>query len=115
MREKGKHPGLPEHLPSGLPLFAPDELDRAAAGCEVAIMGASSGGARSLAGMTAKAASGARFVVSLGKGLEPETAKRMSELYREDFPGATVVAVGGPGLAGELASGLPTASVWGSA
>ena len=75
MRTKGKHPGLPEHLPATLTLFGPDELEAAAERCEVAIMGASSGGARSLAGMTSKAAGGARFVVSLGKGLEPETAK----------------------------------------
>jgi len=114
MREKGKHPGLPEHLPSQLTLFGPDDLAAAAKACEVAVMGASSGGARSLADMTREAAGGARFVVSLGKGLEPDTAKRMSELYGEEFPDATVIAVGGPGLAGELASGLPTAAVWGS-
>src|SRR5436190_970927 len=115
IRESGKHPGLPEHLPSQLTVFGPDELTRSAAGCEVAVMGASSGGARSLAGMTREAVRGTPFVVSLGKGLEPETAKRMSELYGEEFPDATVVAVGGPGLAGELASGLPTAAVWGAA
>src|SRR2546421_6452219 len=115
IREKGRHPGLPEHLPTSLPVFGPEELDAAAAGCEVAIMGSSSGGARSLAEMTREAAGQARFVVSLGKGLEPETAKRMSELYGEEFPRATVVAVGGPGLAGELAAELPTAAVWGSA
>src|SRR6266480_2310503 len=75
IREKGKHPGLPDHVPATLALFGPDELEAAAR---------------------------APFVVSLGKGLEPHTAKRMSELYHEEFPDATVVAVGGPGLAGEL-------------
>jgi glycerol-3-phosphate dehydrogenase (NAD(P)+) len=114
IRDKGRHPGLPEHVPPSLAVFGPDELDAAAAGCEVAVMGSSSGGARSLAEMTREAAGGARFVISLGKGLEPETAKRMSELYGEEFPDAIVIAVGGPGLAGELASGQPTASVWGS-
>ena len=114
IRDKGKHPGLPDHVPASLMVFGPDELDEAAARCEVAVMGSSSGGARSLARMTTDAAARARFLVSLGKGLEPETAKRMSELYEEEFPGATVVAVGGPGLAGELASEMPTAAVWGS-
>ena len=115
IREKGKHPALPEHIPSSLAVFGPGELDRAAAGCEVAVMGSSSGGARSLAQMTREAAGAAPYVVSLGKGLEPDTAKRMSELYAEEFPDATIVAVGGPGLAGELASELPTAAVWGAA
>jgi glycerol-3-phosphate dehydrogenase (NAD(P)+) len=115
IRDKGRHPGLPEHIPPSLAVFGPDELDAAAAGCEVAVMGSSSGGARSLAEMTRPAASHAPFVVSLGKGLEPETGKRMSELYTEEFPDATVIAVGGPGLAGELAGELPTAAVWGAA
>src|SRR5438105_990218 len=88
IREEGRHPGLPEHLPSQLTVFGPDELDVAAKGCEVAVMGSSSGGARSLAQMTRDVASSAPFVVSLGKGLEPKTAKRMSELYGEEFPNA---------------------------
>jgi glycerol-3-phosphate dehydrogenase (NAD(P)+) len=115
MRSDGRHPGLPEHLPSSLALHGPDDLEKASAGCEIAVMGASSTGARSLAGMTKHAAARARFVISLGKGLDPETGARMSELYSEEFPDSIVVAVGGPGLAGELAEGLPTAAVWGSA
>src|SRR5205809_827264 len=110
IRDKGRHPGLPEHIPPSLAVFGPDELDAAAARCEVAVMGASSGGARSLAEMTRDVAGSARFVISLGKGLEPGTAKRMSELYGEEFPDATMIAVGGPGLAGELASAQPTAA-----
>jgi glycerol-3-phosphate dehydrogenase (NAD(P)+) len=58
---------------------------------------------------------GARFVVSVAKGLEPGTSMRMSEVYAEELPGTTVVAVGGPCLAAELAEGLPTAGVWAAA
>lgn len=75
-------------------------------------MGASSAGARSLARMVAEPAREARFVVSLAKGLETDSGLRMSEVYVEEIDGPAVVAVGGPCLAGELAQGLPSATVW---
>jgi glycerol-3-phosphate dehydrogenase (NAD(P)+) len=112
MRTEGRHPLLHEHLPPDLPLFGPDELEKAAERCEVAVMAASSGGARSLATMTSAAVRDARFVVSLAKGLESETGKRCSEAYAEEIPGPVVVAVGGPCLAAELAEGAPSAAVW---
>jgi glycerol-3-phosphate dehydrogenase (NAD(P)+) len=112
IRSDGRHPALPEHVPSSLALHAPQEVERAAAGCQVAVMGASSSGARSLARMVAEVARGARFVVSLAKGLEPKTGKRVSTVYEEELPRSTVVAVGGPCLASELALGNPSASVW---
>ena len=115
MREDGRHPSLPEHLPSQLSVLGPDELEKAADGCETAIMGASSGGARSLAEMVRERVGDARFVVSIGKGLEPGTGKRMSEVYGEELPQATVIAMAGPCLAAELAQGLPSTAVWGSA
>src|SRR5438309_11124014 len=40
IREDGRHPNLPEHIPSQLAIHGPDELDKAAAGCEIAVMGA---------------------------------------------------------------------------
>ncbi len=113
IRGDGKHPALPEHLPERLPVFGPDDLAAAAAGCEVAIMAASSTGARSLAKMVEDSVSGLRLVVSVAKGLENDTGKRTSQVYAEEFPGTPVAAIGGPCLAAELAQGLPTAAVWG--
>lgn len=119
IRVDGKHPALPEHLPEGLPFFEPDQLADAAKGCEIAIMAANSAGARSLAQMVKLAleddAGSARTVVSVAKGLESDSGKRTSEVYAEELPDATIVAVGGPCLAAELAQGLPTGAVWGSA
>jgi glycerol-3-phosphate dehydrogenase (NAD(P)+) len=112
MRSDRRHPALPEHLPESLTLFGPDQLEEAAAGCEIAILGASSAGARSLAGMIGGALSGARFAVSVAKGLESETGKRASEVYEEELSGVTIISVGGPCLAAELADGAPSASVW---
>ncbi|MCA1831797.1 MAG: NAD(P)H-dependent glycerol-3-phosphate dehydrogenase [Actinomycetota bacterium] len=115
IREEGRHPSLPEHLPTPLRIHGPEALGEAAAGCEVAVMGASSSGARSLSEMVREEIHDSAFVVSLGKGLEPETGKRMSEVYAEELPHATVVAMAGPCLAAELAQGLPSTAVWASA
>ena len=54
-------------------------------------------------------------MVSVAKGLEPETGTRISQVYGEELAGADVVVVGGPCLARELAEGLPTAAVWAGA
>jgi glycerol-3-phosphate dehydrogenase (NAD(P)+) len=76
---------------------------------EIAVMGASSGGARSLGGLVAPALDGHDAVVSIAKGLEPETGKRSSQVYAEAIPGRPVVALSGPSLATEVAEGLLTA------
>jgi len=113
IREDGRHPNLPEHVPSELAVHGPDELDKAAAGCEIAIMGACSAGARSLAEMVREHVR-ASSIVSIAKGLEPGTGKWMSEVYGEELTGATVIAMAGPCLAAELAQGLPSTAVWAS-
>jgi len=115
LRDERKHPLLPEHLPDSVRLRGPDELDDAAAGAEVAVMGANSRGARSLARMVRDHIGETASVVSVAKGLEPHTGMRMSEVYAEELPGPAVIAVGGPCLAAELAEGLPTAGVWAAA
>jgi glycerol-3-phosphate dehydrogenase (NAD(P)+) len=109
-----RHPALPEHLPDSLRVMGPDELDRAADGIDVAVMGAHSGGARTLGRIVADGASPLPVVVGVAKGLEPETGKRMSEVYVEEVGHDRVISVGGPGLAPEVASGLPTAVVFAS-
>jgi glycerol-3-phosphate dehydrogenase (NAD(P)+) len=110
--EHGKHPALPEHLPASVRVCGPDALAVAAAGAQFAVLGANSHGARSLARLIREHHSGALVAISVAKGLEPETGKRMSEVYLEELAGIPIVSVGGPCLATELASGLPTASVW---
>jgi glycerol-3-phosphate dehydrogenase (NAD(P)+) len=79
---------------------------------EIAVLAANSGGARSLASMVREHVASARVAVSVAKGLEPTTGKRMSEVYGEEIAGVDVVVVGGLCLARELAEGLPTAAVW---
>jgi glycerol-3-phosphate dehydrogenase (NAD(P)+) len=50
-------------------------------------------------------------VVSLAKGLEPGSLKRMSEVVNEVLPGHPVAVLTGPNLAKEIMAGQPAASV----
>jgi glycerol-3-phosphate dehydrogenase (NAD(P)+) len=113
--DEGKHPLLTEHLPPGIRVLGPDDLSAAADGARFIVLGANSHGARSLAQMVREHVGGALVAISVAKGLEPGTGKRMSQVYGEELPAIPIVAVGGPCLATELAEGLPTASVWAGA
>lgn len=110
-----KHPGLPEHLPESLAVLGPDDLSEAAKDLELAVMGASSAGARSLAHLVVEGCGAPPRLVSVAKGLEPETYRRMSEVYAEEAGHGHVVSVGGPCLAPEVAQGLPSSVVFASA
>jgi glycerol-3-phosphate dehydrogenase (NAD(P)+) len=111
--ERRSHPALPERLPERVRVFGPDQLDLAAKGATLVVMAAHSGGARSLATMVEPSLTDARTVISIAKGLEPGSRKRISEVYAEELDGRPVVAVGGPALAAEVAVGLPCAAVLG--
>jgi glycerol-3-phosphate dehydrogenase (NAD(P)+) len=50
-------------------------------------------------------------LVSTGKGIEPDTLKRMSEILAERYPEAAVAALSGPTFAEGVAKGDPTAAV----
>ena len=110
--ERGKHPSLTEHLPPSVKVCGPEELAAAADGAQLVVLGANSHGARALAALIGEHVEGALVAISVAKGMEPGSGKRMSEVYGEELAGVPVVSVGGPCLATELASGLPTASVW---
>jgi glycerol-3-phosphate dehydrogenase (NAD(P)+) len=112
LRSERRHPQLRSHLPDAIDLRGPNELDEAARDVEVAVLAANHSGARSLARIVRDHVRQARFAISVAKGMEPETGRRMSEVYGAELEGPEVVVVGGPCLARELADGLPTAAVW---
>lgn len=114
LTEKRSHPALPERLPEALRVCGPEELEQAARGTTVAVLAANSAGARSLAEMVAPSLEQGSTLVSIAKGLEPGTRKRISEVYGEALDGRPLVAVGGPALAAEVAEGLPCVAVLGS-
>jgi glycerol-3-phosphate dehydrogenase (NAD(P)+) len=107
-----RHPGLVGHLPESLAVLGPDELEAAGKDIDIAVLGAHSGGARTLARIVAGGVRSLPLVVGVAKGLEPETRKRMSEVYSEEVGHDRVISVGGPCLAPEVAEDLPTAAVF---
>jgi glycerol-3-phosphate dehydrogenase (NAD(P)+) len=94
--------------------MGPDQLDVAGKEIDVAVLGAHSGGARSLCQIVTAGTDRLPLVVGVAKGLEPETGKRMSEVYSEEVGHRRVISVGGPSLAPEVAQGLPTSVVFAS-
>ena len=112
--EQRRHPALPEHLPESLRVLGAEQLEAAADGIEIAVMGAHSGGARTLARIVIEGSGPPPIVLGVAKGLEPKTGKRMSEVYSEEVGHDRVVAMGGPCLAPELAQGAPSAVVMAS-
>jgi glycerol-3-phosphate dehydrogenase (NAD(P)+) len=113
LMDRRSHPALPERLPAELRILGADDLDDATKGADLGVLAANSRGGRSLAQMVAPALPSDIGLVSITKGLEPETYARMSEVYGEETKKA-VVAVSGPMLAPELAEGWLTAVVFAS-
>ncbi|MBJ7898900.1 MAG: NAD(P)H-dependent glycerol-3-phosphate dehydrogenase [Cyanobacteria bacterium RI_101] len=50
-------------------------------------------------------------IISATKGLDPQSQKTPSQLWRQAFPQLSVVALSGPNLSKEIEGGLPTATV----
>jgi glycerol-3-phosphate dehydrogenase (NAD(P)+) len=97
----------------GLPseLGATSSLADAVSSADVLVMAVPSHGYRDVA---AKAAPYLRAwvpVVSLTKGIERSSRKRMSEVTRDEMPGHPVAVLTGPNLAKEILGGQPAASV----
>jgi glycerol-3-phosphate dehydrogenase (NAD(P)+) len=104
----------PEYLPSfTLPeeLRATDSLADAVASADVVVMAVPSHGFRDVAEEAAASIRPWVPVVSLSKGLERTTLKRMSEVASDAMPGHPVAVLTGPNLAKEILSGQPAASV----
>ena len=92
-------------------LRATSSLEEAVAGCDVVVMGVPSHGFRAVLAEVAPHVRPWVPVVSLTKGLEQGTLKRMSEVVRDELPGHPVAVLTGPNLAKEILAGQPAASV----
>lgn len=101
---------LPEEvLPQDLVCTA--SLDEALAGAGVVIMAVPSHGFRAVLASAAPFIPVGTPVVSLAKGLEQGSQRRMSEIVGEVAPGRPAGVLTGPNFAGEILAGHPTASV----
>lgn len=95
-------------------LRATADLKQAVEGASVVVMGVPSQGFRDVLREAARYTEPSAPIVSLAKGLELPTLSRMSEVVAQEIPAAwpqRVVALSGPNLAKEIASGFPAAAV----
>ena len=105
----------PEYL-SGLTLpdelRATNDLDEALSGTDTVVMAVPSHGFRNILKQVAPLAPDACYV-SLAKGIEIDTHKRMSQVMAEEIDGITeshIAVLTGPNLAREVLQGFPAAS-----
>ena len=96
-------------LPPGL--VATAELGEALAGASMVVMAVPSHGFRAILEQAAPLIPLGTPVVSLTKGLEQGSMKRMTQVIAEVAPGRPPGVLTGPNLAGEILAGQPAASV----
>jgi glycerol-3-phosphate dehydrogenase (NAD(P)+) len=107
----------PEYLPGhALPplLAATSDLEAAVRGADVVVMGVPSHGFRAVLTEAASVIAHDTPIVSLSKGIEQGTLKRMTQVIAEVLPDHDPGAIGvltGPNLAKEIVAGQPAASV----
>jgi glycerol-3-phosphate dehydrogenase (NAD(P)+) len=104
----------PKYLPGfTLPpqLLATSSMDEAVGAADVVVMAVPSHGFREVLREAAPAVRPWVPVVSLAKGLERDSLKRMSEIVHDELPGHPVAVLTGPNLAREILAGQPAASV----
>jgi len=92
-------------------LRATSDLREAVSAADVLVMAVPSHGFRAVAAEAAPYLRPWVPVVSLVKGVERDSLKRMSEVTAEEMPGHPVAVLAGPNLAKEILAGQPAASV----
>jgi glycerol-3-phosphate dehydrogenase (NAD(P)+) len=106
----------PQYLPKlRLPenLRATNDLEEALDGAEIVVMGVPSHGFRDVLKHVAPISGTGPVYVSLTKGLEVDTRKRMSEVMADEVEGikpSNIALLSGPNLAREVIQGFPAAS-----
>lgn len=96
-------------LPGSLDVTS--DLEFAVTGADVVVMGVPSHGFREVAAEVAAHIRPWVPIVSLSKGLERSSLKRMSEVVSDEIPGHPVAVLTGPNLAKEIMEGQPAAAV----
>lgn len=96
---------LDEHLD------ATDDFERAVDQAEMLIVGVPTSAVRATVERAAEHIHPWIPVVSLAKGLEPDTRLRMTQVITEELPGHPVAALTGPNIAREIMAGQAAASV----
>ena len=109
-RENPRLPGIP--LPQGLEVTA--SLERVLDGVGLVILAVPSQTMRQNIRRIKRHLEKSMFIMSAAKGLEAETAKRMSQVIAEELAPeleANICVLSGPNLSREIARGLPATTV----
>ncbi|HEX7166972.1 MAG TPA: NAD(P)H-dependent glycerol-3-phosphate dehydrogenase [Acidimicrobiales bacterium] len=92
-------------------LTATSSMEEAVTDAAIVVMGVPSHGFRDILGELAPFVGDAVPVISLAKGVEQGTLKRMTEVVADVLPGHPAGVLTGPNLAKEILAGFPAASV----
>ena len=92
-------------------LRATSDIGEAVRGAEAVVMGVPSHGFRDTLGLLRSHLGERTPIVSLTKGLESGTCKRMTEVVSDELPGRPVGVLTGPNLAKEILAGHAAAAV----
>ena len=104
-RENAKYlPGI--QIPEGIEFG--EDIGRVTAGAALAVMAVPTKALRETA---AKIKNFAGIVVSVSKGIEHDTGLTMSQILRQEIPGARAAVLSGPTFAPEVARRMPSAAV----
>lgn len=111
IQAEGRHPRrlTAYPIPPGTRVSA--DLDEAFAFGENVLVAVPCAALRPLLDLSPRGSGRGLRLVSTGKGIEPETLRRMSEILHERYPEAEVAALSGPTFAEGVARGDPTAAV----
>ncbi|MGH9011006.1 MAG: 2-dehydropantoate 2-reductase N-terminal domain-containing protein, partial [Acidimicrobiia bacterium] len=112
LNTSGENPDYVPGLVLG-PVVATARLDEALDGADVVALAVPSHGFRSVLAAAAPFVPPDALLLSLAKGLEQGSLKRMTEVAAEVLPGHDDGRIGvmtGPNIASEVAAGMPTAS-----
>ncbi len=90
-----------------------EDVAEAVSGADLVVLGPASVALREHCRLIRPYLAPRAVIVSVTKGIEPETHLRMSEVVAQELPehAGRIVALSGPNFAHEVASGLPTATV----
>lgn len=103
-----------EFLPGvGLPdnIICTHNMEECVKGAELVITAAPSPATRTTAKQLSAFAEKGQNILNISKGLEEKTLLRLSEVYKQEIPQASVSVMSGPSHAEEVSRGLPTTNV----
>ncbi|GHU63175.1 glycerol-3-phosphate dehydrogenase [NAD(P)+] [Clostridia bacterium] len=113
IKEKHKHPSLPEAVVSEEILLEPD-LEKAVRDKEVLILAVPSIFVRETAKKLRPFLPESKILVNVAKGIEEKSLKTLSEVVQEELPSIDVAVLSGPSHAEEVSRFLPTTCVIGA-